>query len=89
MLQHELVLADLQDVAGAQHAACRVLAVDERSVRAVQILENHGATLGEHARVMTRHRRVVDDHRVVRRAPDRQAHANRVLLQETPLILQR
>ena len=65
------MLADDQNVAVLQRVASDALFIDERSVRALEVLDHVVVAGAEDTRVMARDRRIVDHDGVVRQPADR------------------
>ena len=86
-VEEDLVLADEDGVAVAQRPLRDLVAVHERPVGALEVLDDELRTLARDADVVRRHRRVVDHDRVVGQAAD--GHRGRVrhgrLLQHSTL----
>ena len=80
-VEHERVLADLDDVAVLQRVAGDAAVVDESTVRAVEVLEDKAPVHEGCAGVMARDRRAVDDDGVVGQPSDRHDRSQRAALQ--------
>ena len=65
LVEHELMLAHRHDIALLQRVTAYTRAVDERAIRALQVLHNKLVAVAEDAGMMARDGRVVDHDAVV------------------------